>query len=76
MDSVGGYVVCIERMSLAEIDLYFSTLPYKLAAAGQGTRRYFPVRFIGTYDSGTRPTLDAPTLRVAALVHVDAASDR
>ena len=75
-DSVGGYVVCIERMSAAEIDLYFSTLPYKLAAAGQGARRYIPVRFIGTYDSDTRPALDARTLHVAALVHLDAASDR
>lgn len=76
VDSVGGYVVCIERMSPAEIGLYFGTLPYKLAAARQGTRRDIPVRFIGTYDSDTPPALDAWTLRVAASVHVNAASDR
>lgn len=76
VDGAGGYVVCIEAMSPAEIDLYFATLPYKLAAAGQGARRCLPVRFIGTYDSDTPPTLDARTLRVAALVHMDAASDR
>ena len=79
VDSVGGYAVCIERMSPAEIDLYFGTLPYKLdklAAAGPGMRRYLPVRFIGTYDSDMPPTLDVRTLRVAALVHMDAASDR
>lgn len=76
VDSVEGYAVCIERMSPAEIDLYFGTLPYKLAAAGQGVRRYLPVRFIGTYDSDRPPTLDVPTLRVAALVHMNAASDR
>jgi len=75
-DSVGGYAVCIERMSPAEIDLYFGTLAYKLAAAGQGMRRYLPVRFIGTYDSDMPPTLDVRTLSVAALVHVDATRAR
>ncbi len=76
VESAGRYVVCIEGMSPAEIDLYFATLPYRLAAARQGARRDVPVRFIGTYDSDTPPMLDARTLRVAALVHLDAASDR
>jgi hypothetical protein len=76
VDGVGGYVVCIERMSPAEIDLYFSTLPYSLTSAVQGMRRRIPVRFIGTYDSDTRPELDARTLNAAALVHMDATNDR
>jgi hypothetical protein len=66
MDSAGRYVVCIEGMSPAEIDLYFATLPYRLAAARQGARRDVPVRFIGT-TTGARPR-DARTLHVA-LVH-------
>lgn len=76
VDQAGNYVVWIERMSPAEIDLYFGLLPYRLVAVQQGTRRGIPVRFIGTYDSDTLPTLDARTLQVVALVHVDAMNAR
>jgi len=76
VDRAGSYVVCIERMSPAEIELYFGLLPYRLAAARQGMPGDVPVRLIGTYDSATLPILDARTLHVASLVHVDATGDR
>jgi hypothetical protein len=76
VDRTGSYVVCIERMSPAEIELYFGLLPYRLVAARQGMPGDIPVRFIGTYDSDTAPTLDARTLHVAALVHMNAIGAR
>jgi len=76
VNRTGSYVVCIERMSPAEIELYFGLLPYRLAAARQGMPGDVPVRLVGTCDNDTAPTLDARTLRVAALVHMDAIGAR
>jgi len=76
VDRTGSYVVCIERMSPAEIELYFGLLPYRLAAARQGMPGHVPVRLIGTYGSDAQPTLDARTMHFASLVHVGATGDR
>jgi len=75
-DDAGDYVVCVERMSPVEIDLYFSKFLRWLLWMRQDAHRTVPLRLIGTYDSSIPPGLDHRILRVAALVHLGSAPQR
>lgn len=70
------YVVCVERMSPVEIDLYFSKFLRWLLWMGLDAHRTVPLRLIGTYDSSMPPGLDHRILRVAALVHLGSTPQR
>jgi hypothetical protein len=70
---VGEYVVCMERMSLVEIDSYFGVLAQWLLEGALDQTGPASLRLIGTYDSDTPPDLDGRIRRVAALVHLDSA---
>jgi len=70
------YVVCVERMSPVEIDLYFSKFLQWLLWMGLDANGTVPLRLIGTYDSSIPPGLDHRILRVAALVHLGSAPQR
>jgi hypothetical protein len=70
-----GDVVYYANMQMAYSEWRLVYFLATVLADGHGTRRRIPMRFIGTYDSDTRPELDARTLNDAALVHMDATSD-
>ncbi len=65
-----AYVICVERISLAEIDCYFEMLLLWLAREARSETNSVPLRLIGTYDSNTPPDLDPRVRRMAALVHL------
>ncbi len=66
----GDYVVCVQRMSPAEIDFYFSVVSQSLLKMAQGKAEAVPIRLLGTYDTMTPPDLDTQTRRFVALVHL------
>jgi hypothetical protein len=66
----GGYVVCVERMSPAEIELYFRVVSASLLKSAQTAGNPAPIRLIGTYDSPTPPDLDDSILCFTAHVHL------
>ena len=65
-----SYVVCVECMSPAEIDLYFRVILPSFSESVPSTTASAPVRLIGTYDSLTPLDLDEHVMQVAALVHL------
>ncbi len=65
-----AYVICVERMSLAEIDCYFEVLLPRLAWEARSEMHSASLRWIGTYDSYTPPELGPRVRRMAALVHL------
>lgn len=69
-EQVSPYVVCVERMSPAEIDLYFGGAVQWLCR--QQIRGVMPasLRFAGTFDGDRAPLLGAAILRATALVHL------
>ena len=70
------HVVCVERMSPAEVDLYFGGAVQWLFR--QQVRGAMPasLRFVGTFDSDRPPALDAMIERVAAVVHLSSTTPK
>ena len=66
----GAHVVCVERMSPVEIELYFRVVSEWLLRNTQGRARPVSIRLIGTYDNLAPPELEERILRVAASVHL------
>jgi hypothetical protein len=66
----GEYVVCVERMSPSEVELYFHVVSESLFDNGLTTACSAPIRLIGTFDSSAPPDLDASILRLTAVVHL------
>lgn len=71
-----SHVVCVERMSPTEIELYFGIVAKWLVRNGAGETGPLAIRLVGTYDSRVPPVLDKPTSRLVALVHLGAAGER
>jgi DNA polymerase III delta prime subunit len=66
----GRYIVCVERMSPVEVNLYFEQFLLWLCQTQQNRNSAQRLRIIGTYDSTTCPDLGDDILRLAALVHI------
>jgi hypothetical protein len=71
-----SHVVCVERMSPVEIELYFGIVAKWLTQKAAGETGPLSIRLVGTYDSRMPPVLDEPTSRLVALVHLGAAGER
>ncbi|MCL7453092.1 MAG: hypothetical protein M8467_08580, partial [Anaerolineae bacterium] len=69
-------VVCVERMSPVEIELYFEVVAQWLLQKHEGEARPLLIRLVGTYDTGVPPTLDEQVGRLVALVHLERAGAR
>lgn len=67
----GDYVVCVEHMSPAEIELYFRVVSESLRKSALTTACSAPIRLIGTFDSQTPPDLEKSILRLTAVVHLE-----
>jgi hypothetical protein len=69
-DNIGEYVVCVERLSRLEIELYYSVFATWMTKRAQAEARPVPIRLIGTYDSALPPDLDDHILDRTAVVHL------
>ncbi len=70
------HVICIERMSPVEIEIYFHKFLQWLTRTEQELGVPIPLRLIGTFDHVTRPKLDERLLHVVGLVHLEGMGQR
>jgi len=71
-----SHVVCVERMSPVEIELYFGVVAKWLLQNEAGETGLLPIRLVGTYDSRVPAMLDTHSSHLVALVHLDVPDDR